>query len=57
MCCQKHQRRCCITCMAEIHNKCGDFVGLDDVNVKTSNALSDIEEALDEVAVNIQQIR
>ncbi|CAG2253552.1 unnamed protein product [Mytilus edulis] len=59
MYCQKHQCPCCTKCWRESHNACRDIVELDDViqNAKTSNALCDIEEALAEVAENMQNIR
>ncbi|CAC5416841.1 unnamed protein product [Mytilus coruscus] len=57
--CQKHEFPCCSKCIMESHNECRDLVELDDVihNVKTSNAMCEIEETLVEVAENLQQIR
>ncbi|XP_052065729.1 uncharacterized protein LOC127705450 isoform X1 [Mytilus californianus] len=57
--CQKHEFPCCNKCIVEIHKECRDFVELDDVihNVKTSNAMCEIEETLVEVAENLQKIR
>ncbi|CAG2223138.1 unnamed protein product [Mytilus edulis] len=59
MYCQKHERSCCSKCMLQSHKECRDIVDLDDViqNTETSNALSDIEETLVEVAENLQKIR
>ncbi|XP_063418806.1 uncharacterized protein LOC134701595 [Mytilus trossulus] len=59
MYCQKHERPCCSKCLVENHKECRDIVDLDDViqNAKSSNSLSEIEEALLEVAENLQKIR
>ncbi|XP_052065728.1 uncharacterized protein LOC127705449 [Mytilus californianus] len=59
MFCQKHEFPCCSKCIVESHKECRDFVDLDDVihNVKTSNAMCEIEETLVEVAENLQNIR
>ncbi|XP_071128587.1 transcription intermediary factor 1-beta-like [Mytilus edulis] len=57
--CKKHECPCCSKCIVESHTECRDIVNLDDVihNVKTSNALCEIEETLVEVAENLQNIR
>ncbi|XP_076115853.1 uncharacterized protein LOC143083476 [Mytilus galloprovincialis] len=59
MYCQKHECPCCSKCIVESHKDCRDIVELDDViyNVKTSNAMCEIEETLVEVAENLQKIR
>ncbi|CAC5406934.1 unnamed protein product [Mytilus coruscus] len=56
--CKKHECPCCSKCLVESHTECWDIVNLDDVihNVKTSNALFEIEETLVEVAENLQKI-
>ncbi|CAG2214005.1 unnamed protein product [Mytilus edulis] len=57
--CQKHECPCCSKCIVESHNECRDFVELDDVihNVKTSDAMCELEETLAEVSENLKQIR
>ncbi|XP_076115854.1 uncharacterized protein LOC143083478 [Mytilus galloprovincialis] len=57
--CQMHESPCCSKCIVEDHKDCQDIVNLDDVihNVKTSNALLEIEDTLVEAAENIQKIR
>ncbi|CAC5416839.1 unnamed protein product [Mytilus coruscus] len=57
--CQKHEIPCCSKCIMESHKGCRDIVELDDAihNVKTSNAMCEIEETLVEVAKNLQKIR
>ncbi|XP_071180385.1 tripartite motif-containing protein 2-like [Mytilus edulis] len=57
--CKKHECPCCSKCIVESHSECRDIVNLDDVihNVKTSNALCEIEETLVEVAENLQKVR
>ncbi|CAC5416834.1 unnamed protein product [Mytilus coruscus] len=59
MYCQKHEFPCCSKCIVESHKDCQDLVDLDDViyNVKTSNAMCEIEETLVELAENLQKIR
>ncbi|XP_071123422.1 uncharacterized protein [Mytilus edulis] len=59
MYCQKHEFPCCSKCILESHNECRDFVDLDQViqNVKTSNAMCELEETLVEVAENLEKIR
>ncbi|CAC5416837.1 unnamed protein product [Mytilus coruscus] len=59
MYCQKHEFPSCSKCIVESHNECRDFVELNDVihNVKTSNAMCEIEDTLVEVAENLQKIR
>ncbi|XP_071123425.1 uncharacterized protein [Mytilus edulis] len=59
MYCQKHECPCCSKCIVECHKDCQDFVKLDDAihNVKTSNAMCELEETLVEVAGNLQKIR
>ncbi|XP_052060333.1 uncharacterized protein LOC127700733 isoform X2 [Mytilus californianus] len=57
--CKKHECPCCSKCILGSHKECRDIVNLDDAihNVKTSNALCEIEETLVEVAENLQKIR
>ncbi|XP_071123426.1 uncharacterized protein [Mytilus edulis] len=59
MYCQKHEFLCCRKCITESHKECLDFIELGDVihNVKTSNAMCELEETLVEVAQNLQNIR
>lgn len=56
---KKHEFPCCSECIIDSHKGCRDFVELDDAihNIKTSNAICQIEETLLELAGNLQKIR
>ncbi|XP_071123368.1 uncharacterized protein [Mytilus edulis] len=58
MYCKKHEHPCCSKCLVNSHKECRDIVDLEDVikNVKTSNAMLEIEENLSEVADIIHKI-
>ncbi|XP_052087363.1 transcription intermediary factor 1-beta-like [Mytilus californianus] len=57
--CNKHESPCCKKCIVETHNKCKEFVDIDDVvkDVKSSNAFVDIEHTLAEILENIKRIQ
>ncbi|CAC5395473.1 unnamed protein product [Mytilus coruscus] len=56
--CRKHDCPCCRRCVIETHNDCKDITPIDDIikDVKSSNALHDIELMLVEVAENLEKI-
>ncbi|CAC5395474.1 unnamed protein product [Mytilus coruscus] len=56
--CRKHDCPCCHKCVIESHNDCKDIIAIVDIikDVKSSNALSDIEHILVEVAENLEKI-
>ncbi|XP_063396963.1 uncharacterized protein LOC134681318 [Mytilus trossulus] len=57
--CKKHDCPCCRRCVTETHANCRELNVIDDViqNVKSSNALLEIEQMLVEVSGNLQRIR
>ncbi|CAC5392030.1 unnamed protein product [Mytilus coruscus] len=56
--CRKHDCPCCRRCVIETHNDCKDITAIDDIikDVKSSNALNNIELMLMEVAENLEKI-
>ncbi|CAG2208709.1 unnamed protein product [Mytilus edulis] len=57
--CKMHECLCCRNCIVESHNKCHEILKIEDVinNVKSSNALFEIEQTLKDVVENIEKIR
>ncbi|XP_063405907.1 E3 ubiquitin-protein ligase TRIM45-like [Mytilus trossulus] len=57
--CKKHDCPCCRRCVIETHNDCKDLTAIDDIvqNVKSSNAILEVEQTLVQMLETVRRIR